>query len=97
MRRAVLLASLLLLCGCESLLERNSDSFEQGAASQAKFDADNRSCQQAANDYLSYEVHGAWGTEYNRNRTYNRLYGDCMKKRGYGDRTWVKNYIPQMP
>jgi hypothetical protein len=47
-----------------------------------------------ANDYLTYDVHGMAGTRYRQNRTFNTIYGRCMRAQGYRARPYIKNFLP---
>jgi hypothetical protein len=94
MRALFLCLALTALAGCSSLVRQDGDYFEASGVSQERFEADNNACHAQADDYLSYGLHGMDGTRYQQNRTFNTIYGRCMKARGYRSRPYWKNLLP---
>jgi hypothetical protein len=93
MRALFLFPVLMLLAGCDSLIHVGSDGFEASNMSPGRFENDNQSCGMQADDYLAYDLRGMEGTRYQRNRTYNAIYGRCMTARGYRPRPYIKNVL----
>ena len=94
MRALFLFPVLIVLAGCSSLTRVGGDGFEAANVSPERFEIDDQACGMQADDYLAYDVRGMEGTRYQRNRTYNALYGRCMTARGYRPRPYIKNLLP---
>jgi hypothetical protein len=94
--RALLLLMLCLplLGACESLIRVGSDGFEVGAGGIEQFERDAQACQVEADTALSYDVRLLAATSYERNRSFNHLYGRCMTARGHQPRPYIKNLLP---
>ena len=94
MRALFLFSVCLLLSGCNSLMRVGSDGFEASRVSPAQWDEDTSACQIEADNYMTYDVRGMEGTRYQKNRTFNAVYGRCMRARGYKPRPYYKNLLP---
>jgi hypothetical protein len=93
--RALFLGLLLCLAGCNSIMRPGSDVFEASGVAPDQFENDDSACRQQADDYLAYDVRGQdLGTRYQKNRTFNLIYGRCMTARGYRHRAYLKNLLP---
>ena len=90
----VLFLSFAALAGCASLVRQNGDYFEASGVPPERFERDDETCRQKATDYLTYDVHGMGGTRYQQNRTFNTIYGRCMRAQGYRARPYIKNLLP---
>ena len=84
----VMPAGALLLAGCESFGDLNSDAFDPGSAPQAKFTLDSAECEAKAETVRSYDIAGIAGTHIEKHEMFNRAYAACMKKNGYARRDW---------
>ena len=83
-----------MLAGCNSLIRQNGDAFEASGIPPERFEMDDDACRVQATNYLAYDVRGMAGTDYQKNRTYNAVYGSCMTTRGYRPRPYIKNLLP---
>jgi hypothetical protein len=92
--RALFLCLALFLCGCESIVRLDSDSFEVGRTGYEAFEADTQACALAANAPLDSDVRLLDATRYERNRVFNRLFTRCMTGRGHAPRPYIKNMLP---
>jgi hypothetical protein len=95
MRALVIVCALSLLGGCDTLVREDGDYFQAGTANPGLFEAANRACGTEARDYVAYDVLGAAGSSYDRNRAYNATYRRCMAGRGYRPRPYWKNFLPE--
>jgi hypothetical protein len=93
MRALFLFPVLILLAGCNSLTRVGGDGFEASSVPPGRFEIDTQACGMQADDYLAYDLRGMEGTRYQRNRTYNAIYGRCMTARGYQPRPYIKNLL----
>ncbi len=75
-------------------MRHDGDFFEAGN-DLGRFEAGDQSCQIAARDYVSYDVHGLSGTSYARTRSYNAVYDRCMTGKGFSPRPYEKSWLPQ--
>ena len=94
MRIAACLACLLLLSGCDALIRHDGDYFEAAGTDSERFEMDSQACGVLADKHVTYDLQGAGGTSYDRNRTYNAYYGRCMTGRGYAARAYAENWLP---
>lgn len=83
-----------LAAGCTSLVRQDGDFFEAARVPPDRFERDDNGCRLQAQDYLTYNPRGMEGTRYQRNRTYNAIYGRCMTAKGYRPRPYYKNWLP---
>ena len=90
----ILFPLLAALTGCNSLVRQDGDYFEASGVSPERFERDDQTCQQKANDYLAYDVRGMDGTRYRQNRAFNAVYRGCMRSLGYRARPYFKNLLP---
>lgn len=89
MRKVLALAgAVLLLAGCESFGDLNSDAFEPGAATQSRFLLDEAQCRAQADVERSSTLPGIVGTHQERHQIFNRVYARCMAQSGYARRGW---------
>jgi len=95
MRALMIACALCLLGGCDTLVRENGDYFQAGTANSGRFEAANLACDAQARDYIAYDVSGAAGTDYDRNRAYNTAYRRCMADRRYSPRPYWKNFLPE--
>lgn len=95
MRALFLCLMLISLAGCDALVRQDDDSFEAAGVAPDRFDSDDQACRGQAGDYASYDVRGMSGTRYDRNRAFNAVYSRCMKGRGYRERPYVENLLPE--
>ncbi len=91
LKACALIAGVLLLAGCESFGDLTSDAFDPGAATQSKFVFDNEHCRAAAEEYISYDIHGITGSHTDRHEMFNSAYTHCMKQNGYARRDGLPN------
>jgi uncharacterized protein (DUF1810 family) len=75
-------------------MDYDSDHFDPGHASWGQFVIDNRNCQSEAATAANYGIRAIEGSSFDRHRMYNRTYSDCMKARGYGTRSWLRDIVP---
>jgi len=94
MRALVFVCALCLLGGCDTLVRENGDYFQVEAAHPGRFELANQACATEARDFIAYDVRGASGTGYDRNRAYNATLRRCMAARGYQPRPYWKNFLP---
>jgi hypothetical protein len=90
----ILFLAAILLTGCASFTDYDSDHFDPGHTSWEQFVIDNRACQNQAKTIAYYDVHAIEGSIFNQHRMYNRAYSDCMKEHGYSTRSWFQNVVP---
>jgi hypothetical protein len=83
-----------LAAGCSSLVRQDGDFFEAARVPPDRFERDDNACRLKADNYLNYDPRGMDGTRYQRNRTYNTIYGRCMTAQGYRPRPYYKNWLP---
>jgi hypothetical protein len=89
MRRCLaLVAAVLLLSGCESFGDLNSDAFEPGTATQSRYSVDDSRCRERGNLARNVQIAGIDGTHRERHEIYNRAYARCMAQSGYARRDW---------
>jgi hypothetical protein len=85
---------LFAVTGCASLVRQDGDFFEAARVPPDQFERDNNGCRLQAENFLTYDPRGMGGTRYQRNRTYNAIYGRCMTAKGYRPRPYYKNWLP---
>ena len=89
MRRCLaLVGAVLLLAGCDSFGDLNSDAFDPGAATQSRFQLDDGQCRVQGNLARDSEIYGITGTHRERHEIFNRAYTRCMARSGYARRDW---------
>jgi hypothetical protein len=95
MRAFFLCLAFAALAGCSSLIRQGGDGFEAAGVSPDRFEIDDDACRVQAGNYLAYDLRGLdAGTRYEKNRTYNAIYGRCMRARGYRPRPYFRNLLP---
>jgi hypothetical protein len=87
------LLSIFLLTGCNALFPHNGDDFEHAGTNPFSFEADAQACGVVANDFISYDLKGMGGTNYDRNRAFNSVYDRCMTGRGHAPRAPIENWL----
>ena len=85
-KRLALVGALLLLTGCDSFGDLNSDAFDPGAATQSRFQLDDGECREKGNLARDTEIPGITGTHQERHEIFNRAYARCMTQSGYARR-----------
>ncbi len=93
--RVLCLTATLLLCGCNSIMRKDGDSFAAGAAAPGAFEAASRDCTQTANSGEIQDLRLVGDTRYAHIRRYNALFTACMTARGYRPRPYWRNWLPQ--
>ena len=83
-----LVGAVLLLAGCESFGDLNSDAFDPGAATQSRFQLDDAQCREQGNIARDTTLPGFNGTHQERHQIFNRAYARCMAQNGYARRDW---------
>ena len=80
MKRAVIIAMLLLAGGCADL---PPTAFDQGSASMEQYTVDGRVCRQYADEQRSYTVRGIDADEMDKREIFDHAMTDCMQRLGY--------------
>lgn len=94
MRALFLCLGLFAMTGCTSLVRQDGDFFEAARVPPDRFERDDNGCRLQAENFLTYDPRSMEGTRYQRNRTYNSIYGRCMTAKGYRSRPYYKNWLP---
>ena len=83
-----LVGTVLLLAGCESFGDLNSDAYDPGTATQSRFQLDEGQCRAQGNVARETTLPGITGTHQERHQIFNRAYARCMARGGYARRDW---------
>jgi hypothetical protein len=94
MRRLLLPLCLFLLAGCGNVVYLDSDSFEIGAATPERFEADGEACRNQAGIFIATDPRALEDGNFERHRDYNRVFTACMTARHYRPRPYLQNLLP---
>ncbi|HEX3754731.1 MAG TPA: hypothetical protein VHV26_06610 [Rhizomicrobium sp.] len=94
MRAVLILPIFLGLLGCNSIVRKDGDWINPQGHTAEQFESDDRACEAAAAEHLTYDVTLMNATSYDRDRAFNTVYLHCMTSRRYTERPYWKNWLP---